>query len=503
MSVIFESKDAVFFVGGRGAKIGDQYAGGGCTKDFWGDINSPVKSLSDVMDANGGPLSATAAWSGSGNACTVTNNGSGKVRITKSDAFANCAAGLVANVSGLMVVFYPNGDDRYEVLAVDGSGNYIDIDLAYVADDTCDVKAGGAFETIQNASDNTTASSATPQNVYILTNKDETFTGAGDQIDLDTGQGTVVNNTDKYIIGIDADGKELAAGSYVTINADDNACHVFNIDGTGFELWHLWATNTDEAATHVGFYYVPSGAGYAVTLKHCKSTDCYQAVHTTNTSARLLTISGGYYEASNAEVIYSSSMWGFVCSGAVLKSLGNYPVIANQAYGTALVEDCILIGNGNVACVGISVTGGLVVHAKVSNCVMYNIGHGFDLNQGTCGLTEHNNIIVVADKTTGKAINRQSGNVIYSDHSCLWAVDGTPSAADRWGGCGKPEHAIEENPDFVDAATSNFRLRNPNVLRGGKPDMAGNVTQMGAVMQEYKFAKRAKTTNFGRLQTVR
>ena len=81
MSVIFESKDSVFFVGGRGAKTGDQYAGGGCTKDFWGDLNNPNKTLADVMDTNGLALSSVAAGLGN-TACDVVSNGSGKVRIT-------------------------------------------------------------------------------------------------------------------------------------------------------------------------------------------------------------------------------------------------------------------------------------------------------------------------------------------------------------------------------------------------------------------------------------
>jgi hypothetical protein len=82
-------------------------------------------------------------------------------------------------------------------------------------------------------------------------------------------------------------------------------------------------------------------------------------------------------------------------------------------------------------------------------------------------------------------------------------LDGIPSATGRWGGSGKPENAIEENPQFVDAANGDFRPRNPNVLRGGKPDIADNATEMGAVLQEHQFDRRAKVVNFGRLQIIR
>ncbi|HUS72882.1 MAG TPA: hypothetical protein VMY06_07420, partial [Sedimentisphaerales bacterium] len=160
MPIIFDSKDAVFFVGGRGTKEGDTVAGGGCTKDFWGDLKNPSKTLAEVMDANGKPLSSILASLGN-TACDVVNNGSGKVRITKAGQgyFMGCCAGLIARIDFAAV--YTDG--RYEVIAVDGAnGDWVDIDETYSADTTCGTQVGGAFPSLQIASDNTDANSTTP-----------------------------------------------------------------------------------------------------------------------------------------------------------------------------------------------------------------------------------------------------------------------------------------------------------------------------------------------------
>jgi len=195
MSVIFDTKEAVFFIGGRGDKSGDKYAGGGCTKTFWGDINDPSKTLADVMDANGGVLSDILASLGD-TACDVVTNGSGKVRITKVDGgyFTDCSAGLI--VRAVFAATYTSG--RYEVTAVDGvNGDWIDIDETYSADTTCSAQVGGAFPNLQDALD---LADSDTYSVYILDNKDETITT---KIDFDTHSGAADSHV--FIIGMNAD----------------------------------------------------------------------------------------------------------------------------------------------------------------------------------------------------------------------------------------------------------------------------------------------------------
>jgi hypothetical protein len=501
MSVIFDTKDSVFFVGGRGAKTGDQYAGGGCTKDFWGDLKNPSKSLSDVMGTNGEQLSDVAASLGDA-ACDVENNGSGKVRIIKSGLgyFTNCSAGLIANVNFAGV--YTNG--RYEVINVDsGSGNWVDIDESYSSDTTCGTWVGGAFNKLQQALDNTDANAGSAHNVYILTNKDETFSAAGDQIDVDAGGGSKTSNTWKRIIGINNNGLELPANSYTTINGNDQACHVFQIgDLDNIEFRHIAASNTSATSSYAGFWFSPTSTQNGFVICDCKSIDCYHAIYASVMNTRGVFVIGGYYKSDVATVIHFSACYAVLLENVHIVCGGAFTCMELEPLGIASVRGCIIEGNG-------SGTTGLycdrmVSWLVISNSVFYNLGDCVDLNSSSgIGLVEHSNIFVVAMAASGKAINRQNGDIAYSDYSCLWGLDGTPSASGRWGGGGKPEHAIEQTPDFIDAANDNFRPRNPDVLRGGEPDIDDNATQMGAVLQKYQYATRAKTANLGRLQIIR
>ena len=200
MAIVFSDFNTVFFVGGRGTKAGDANAGGGAVKTDWEGVLG--KNLANVMGSDGEPLSNASAWNGSQTACTVTSSGGGKVLITKTGAFASVSEGLVANVkfAGLY------SDGRYRVNGNSLTANTIEIELTWSANTTCDVKVGGAFNKLQTALDNTDASASSPHNVTILTNKAETFSGAVDQIDVDTGGGNGSAGTWKRIIGVDNDG---------------------------------------------------------------------------------------------------------------------------------------------------------------------------------------------------------------------------------------------------------------------------------------------------------
>ncbi|HIJ53456.1 MAG TPA: hypothetical protein HPP66_09930 [Planctomycetes bacterium] len=492
MPIIFDSKDAVFFVGGRGAQSDNPYAGGGCTKDFWGDLNSPSKTLADVMDANGGCLSSVYASLGD-TACDVITNGSGKVRITKSGEgwFTDCCVGLIVRAG--FAATYTSG--RYEVTAVDGSGDWIDIDETYSADTTCSAEVGGALPNLRIASDNTDANSTTPHNVYILTNNAQTFASTADKIDIDTGGGDLASNTWKRIIGIDNDGVELADGLFVTIDANNKACDCINVDQVdNIEFRHIYAYNT--GGSFSGYNFDKTANHYGFILKECKATDSSYAVTVQSNAVRSFFVVGGTYSASVTS-LYMKSLFGGSIQGVNAYSTGSY-VFYLGYYGVP-VKDCIIRSNGSSA----GIYASSVNSPTITNCVFYNVTDCISVSNANMALVEYNNIFVVAAKTSGKAINRTAGGIAYSDYSCLWALDGAPNDSDRWGGDGKPEHTIEEDPDLVDAANGNFRPRKPNVLRGGKPDIAGNTTEMGAVLQEYEFARRAKAANLGRMQIIR
>jgi hypothetical protein len=494
---VFGIEDTVFFVGGRGTKAGDASAGGGCTKGFWGDLKNPSKSLSDVMDVNGDPLSDASSWGGAGTACTVTESAAGNVLITKAGAFANVSALLVANVN--FAAAYNDG--RYRVNAASLTNDTIELELTWSANVTCDVKVGGAFEKLQTALDDTTADwPLTPHNVDILTNKDETFSGTSDQIDVDTGGGSGSYGRYKRIIGIDNDGVELAAGSYVEFDANGYACHVFKVLNVHcIEFRHICAS--DAANTHYGFYITATGYYQGFLLKDCKSTGCKYGVYSDTFYIRGLTIMGGYYSSATGPALcFQACRWVNVLGVELVGSLAG-ALIDGDVVGTLLVDGCVLRKTGNY---------GLGVYSNnwdtflvIRNCVFYDIDYCIGIADPESRLVQYNNIFILHTAATGNVINRASGAIKYSDYSCAWAVDGAPAASGRWGGDGVPEHAIEEDPQFVDAPNGDFRPRNQNVLRGGKPDIADNETQMGAILQKYRFARRAKAANPGRLQIIR
>jgi hypothetical protein len=331
---VFGIEDTVFFVGGRGTKAGDASAGGGCTKGFWGDLKNPSKSLSDVMDVNGDPLSDASSWGGAGTACTVTESAAGNVLITKAGAFANVSALLVANVNFAAV--YNNG--RYRVNTASLTADTIELELTWSANTTCDVKVGGAFDKLQTALDDTTADwPLTPHNVDILTNKAESFSGTSDQIDVDTGGGSGSHGTYKRIIGIDNDGVELAKGSYVLFDGNNQSCHVFKILSVEcIELRHIRSINA--ANTHYGFYVTATGYCQGFLLKDCKSTGCKYGVYSDTYYIRGMTITGGYYSSATGPALcFSSSRWINVLNVEIVGSSAG-ALIDGDVIGTLLVD---------------------------------------------------------------------------------------------------------------------------------------------------------------------
>lgn len=496
MPTIFNSKDSIFFIGGMGSKAGDANAGGGATLEAWNDPAKLDNQISNVVGSNGSPLSDAAAWDGSQTACTISQSGGGKVVIhpDTSEWFEDCKEGLIANVefSGT----YDNG--RYEVLEVYEEGTYIVIDLAFISlGPTCDVKVGGAFDELQTSIDNTDADAASPHKVDILTNKPKTYAGAGDQIDLDTGYGNRTADTWKTIIGVDDSGVELAKGSYVTFDVNEQDCCGFVFDGDNIRLKHLYAKDAGGAARD-GFLVNPTAARYGNVLEDCSSTGCRYGIYVSTLNARCVTVKGGYYKA-DSYAIYQSAGWALELIGCVFERSSAAAVIRLSYYGRFCVDGCLIKGNG-VATYAIQ-QGHYMSFLTVRNCIFYDVVNGiytYDMSR----LTQYNNICIV-HSAGGFFFNRTAGSFDYSDYSCLWTMNGAPTGANRWGGTGLPSNSIEADPQFVNAASGDFRPRNPAALRGGKPDINGNPTQMGAILQKYQFGDRERIANMARLRIIR
>ena len=115
-----------------------------------------------------------------------------------------------------------------------------------------------------------------------------------------------------------------------------------------------------------------------------------------------------------------------------------------------------------------------------------------------------NNIFAL--NPTAIAFSTTLGAMLYNDYNCFIESDGTPlTVGSHESGYEVPvkgAHSVEADPDFVDAANGDFRVRNPPLLRGGRPGPDGRAAVIGAIGQEYQFAARARMGNAGRMTII-
>ncbi len=512
MAVVFESKDSGFFVGGRGTKAGDANAGG-CTQEFW----DSSLTLSDVMYNNGEVMSLDdSCWNGSQTRCTIIEGDDSKVRITPGGpgGFADCAPGLVAHVkfSGIY------DDGRYEILVLNHSEHWIEIDLTYQApgngEPTCDIKVGGAFDKLQNAVDNVDASNG--YNVKVYDNRPRIFEDAGDQIDFDTTGGSIANNSQMIVEGFNIQPGDMNYGETyyqgpldclingvdmnkcVTLNAGGYACDVIRINNfDGLVLKNLYFYNTDKASGHDCISFISNPRN--ISLINCRFDTAY---------------------AAGSGIIYGFEMRGCYAGNDFGR---NRQWDAFTAYG-GHITNCVFDLDG-LTYMGLNTTGvfehclfwkgsrgAIVERAETfNNCVFYGqTERCITLFKATDALIQgHNNIFMLAEAADfvvhdlGGAMGSVSDDALRK--SCVWTIAGVKvtNHISINGKLRQLSDVIEADPQFVDAANGDFRPRNPAVLRGGKPDISGNPTQMGAILQKYQFGDRERIANMARLRIIR
>jgi len=499
MPTIFNSKDSVFFVGGQGTKAGDQYAGG-ATLEAWNDVAKLNKNLANVMGANGEPASESDAWNGSQTACTITNNGSGKVRITRSSAFGFFPwLGLIANIefSGI----YDN--DRYEVINRDPAENWIDIDLDYQApgngEPTCDCKVGGAFEKAQTVWNNTDATNG--YSVTIHSNKNQSKTN-GDFIatwNLGTAGGSMANKSFKRFAGFTTQPED---GGQVTFDGEDDAafnpnggiCFDNTIEAVIFEnvivedAYMNWkSVNTNVNSIRFVNCQGNSGAFYGWLLSYGRGfalIDCQ--ANDNGFNGFYLGLGSGYPNHLLINCIaHGNVREGFQYTGGAFSSV----LLGCIAYDN---------GNGGTKYSGF-LTSSFYGSALLKNCVAYDNGkHGFEF-------TKSNPIAIncIAKDNGQWGFYANVAGSLMAPHVAYCCAHGNGSGQFSLPAALPEQNCIEEAPQFVDAANGDFRPRNPAVLRGGKPDINGNPTQMGAILQKYQFGDRERIANMARLRIIR
>jgi len=457
---VFDTKETVLFVGGRGTKAGDANAGGGATEAAW--LAGLAEDLTKVMGTNGEPLSDSAAWNGAQNACDVQQWGAtGYVSLGKVGFpwMANCQIGNIVNVNFAAV--YPDG--RYEVL--DKDDIFLKIDLTYSADTTCDLKCGGAFDLLQKAIDEKDADS---YNVTIHRNKDFTFSIAGDTIDFTAGGGDVANNTFLTIHEFNtATGDMDEGGTYhqgpldalkngvdatkcVKIDANNLATDAVSIDNRdNIRFINTYFTNTNQASGNNLIEFATSPVN--IHFVNCKFDDAFYFINGTNYNLYL-----------------DSCYWGN-------NYFGNYPC-AFATYGK--VFNCVFNADGKTY-------GPVMYYTHFTGCFFYKGTYGTYLPQGTF-------VHCIFYLQTGACIYTNGGTYYASGHSNIFypaAVDDYAFLAGASGGTCSPDMvnccvwsdagqltvdhvysnktsegwdlpgAIEADPQFVDAGKFDFRLK--------------------------------------------
>jgi hypothetical protein len=159
------------------------------------------------------------------------------------------------------------------------------------------------------------------------------------------------------------------------------------------------------------------------------------------------------------------------------------------------------------------INGGNAVTGNGSVCIENNTVYNCSLaavfvHNANATVIVRNNILV-PDKDAYAINIYTAGGSVRNDYNCLWGSDGnqlaTPFGTIKSGGAPPTlgPNSIETDPEFVDVGGSDFRPRNPPVLRGGEPDAIGNATQMGAILQRYQFRQRGRMVNLARLGIIR
>ncbi len=499
---VFFGHSSVFFVGGNGDKSGRTALAGGCTRAWWdaqcGDGTEAEKAAAmGKLMVDGGPVidEAGCAYSGATN------------RITKAGCFGAAEVGMVAYVVETPTPGVHLATMRYRISGVDAGGDWIEIGDATGLDATVSVKVGGAFDTLQSALDETDASN---RSVWIYTNLAE---APGGSIIADVGGGSVMRNTFKRIEGFHSVPGDMARGGSryesalevlqnggvdwtrcISLDGGNGGFSVLVLDGVDNLVFENVAVRRT-GAQHAVYFATPCRNA---VFRNCRFSDVQIVV---DTAAEHAVFDGCY---SDDDIV--SHHYNLRGSNGMLIGC-----VARLAVGTNL---CNLVGKAG-AVTGCMAVGGQygvrVINAGGYATVLNNTFFGTEvagvlLDAGD-GAIIKNNVFCLSAGAVGIYV-RNGGSVTMSDYNCYCAADGSAleSTGSGYAGGEAPsagEHSLSVDPEFANAAGYDLRPRSAAVVRGGAPQADGKATVMGAIGQEYVFARRGRTMNAGRMAIVR
>ena len=464
---------STFIAGGKGVDR-HQHNGGGYLNGLGIDYDS-------IQTGTGGPVSDASTWGGGEVACDMTDNGGGDVRIELAlgggTEFANCVVGMFARI--IPNAIYAIG--RHRVIAVEALGQWIDIDLAHVGDNTCDIRVGGALSLLQIALD---AADATDFDVDILLN---ITTTAGATVDDDTFGGDISKNTKRrvkafntipgdmnrggtyYQSPIDSYNNGIDTDSFVEIDAGGGAYPALTIDNRDNTVWeNIYIHNTNQGVGDDALLFLNTPRNNV--FRNCRFDVIDKIVTGVRIGVQFIDCGNGpdcarqLISTINGELILNGVWQG--------PTVGGKPVIGVGVgrYGTILGN--VVIGGHY----GIDNLGYLL--AKNNVCYNQSLA-GMRVNNAVAVLTAYNNIIVTQAGSVGILIGFVGGTVAYNDYNCIVDTTGTPLVfpvdTDDADGTAPVlgEHSIELDPLF-NVAGSDFRLTSASpCLNAGMPTVGG------------------------------
>jgi hypothetical protein len=455
----------VYWVGGLGTKAGNSKSGGGVKKSVW----DAEPTLSSYMDGNGGPkyVDVNATYNNETGNITATGN----IFPGQTDALKD----WIVYVEGTNF-----DNDRYLITASTQSTITIESGKGQGADRTVDIYVAGAFNNLQNAVDNTDASDSGSL-VTIYTNKDETLENT---VSVSTG-GSLTNNTYKRIVGFGAsvDDKQQPILDATSVSCGVQFQGVDNVFVENIHIKKATVNNWDDTA----------GTNYNLVLINCRASQATQ--------------NGFYMYSSTYGCIlidctadnngYSGILIHDRQAGFVINCLSESNGYRGYFLRNSLTAHCIATGNTCQSTrgafdIGPSTHGGIVY-----GCVAYNNGDSTSTPAFQFGGVGSVAINCIALANQGDAFKRSKNAVLYISHCTSYNNNlNYPSVY-------VGQNNFEADPHFVDVDSGNFRPLNPAILRGGLPDINGNVDQIGAIIQAYQFPKRARMVNHSRLSIVR
>jgi len=174
------------------------------------------------------------------------------------------------------------------------------------------------------------------------------------------------------------------------------------------------------------------------------------------------------------------------------------PIIVTSS-SPVLIKDCVINGIATRHTIG-AIANGVIINNLFLNGrrVVYPGAAGqIKFINNTCynqdevclrlsvvkGLA-YNNIFYLAASSNHVVSILAAGGAYEGDYNCWYVATTFGITYDADGETPIPgNNTINEDPQFADEANKDFTPRNPNVIYGGKPDYAGNPTQMGAILK--------------------